>query len=273
MYSQDDTGTTTFLMEAAKHNNKRSTQDQRRILKNVFLTHRQMGIFEAFMKIFPAMKMKDSNIGVEYVPLGKPQEISRYLVRADEDKEYFDKELFPIQDREGLYYEKPNVIDKYIRRGSQLEVICLAQFVKMYDPVKSEVQSKKEMENEEESDDHGNESNTTEETEIPEHLEELYGRDGKFHYLIKPDGTLGKKLPAHTKLVDPLPNEPPFMKKRNSPKALRFYKPKSDTNPGRYFLQELLLYKTFDRNIYERWTSTEESCTKDYHEEVENIKK
>ena len=96
------------------------------------------------MKIFPAMKMKDSNIGVEYVPLGKPQEISRYLVRADEEKNYYDKELFPIKDREGLYYEKQNVIDKYIRRGEKLEEICLAQFVKMYDPHKSEGKSNKE---------------------------------------------------------------------------------------------------------------------------------
>ena len=89
-----------------------------------------MGIFEAFMKIFPAMKMKDSNIGVEYVPLGKPEEISRYLVRADEEKDYGNKELFTIKDREGVYYETPNVIDKYLRRGKKLEEICLVQYVK-----------------------------------------------------------------------------------------------------------------------------------------------
>ena len=166
-------------MEAAKHNSKCSTQDQRRILKNVFLTHRQMGIFEAFIKIFPAMKMKDSNIGVEYVPLGKPQEISRYLVRVDEGKEYFDKELFPIKDREGLYYEKPNAIDKYIRRGEQLEEVCLAQFVKMFDPAKSEVESKKEMETEEESDNNNDNSNNTKRTDNQSHLEELYGSEGR----------------------------------------------------------------------------------------------
>ena len=229
-----------------------------------------MGIFEAFMKIFPAMKMKDSNIGVEYVPLGKPEEISRYLVRAEEGREYFDKELFPIKDREGLYYEKPNVIDKYIRRGEQLQEICLAQFVKMYDPEKTEGKFKKEMENEEDSDEDDN-TNDTEETEEHEKLQELYGSDAKFHCFIKTDGTLGKKVPLNTKLVNPLPNEPPFMKKRNSPKALRFYKPKSDTNPGKYFLQELLLYKTFDKNLYARWTLTEENCTKDYHQYIENI--
>ena len=106
-------------------------------MKNIFLTHRQMGLFEAFMKILPEMKMKDSNIGVEYVPLGKPEEISRYLVRVDKESNYIDKELFPIKDREGLYYEKPNVVDKYLCHGEELNEICLAQFVKMFDAATS----------------------------------------------------------------------------------------------------------------------------------------
>ena len=76
-----------------------------------------MGIFEAFMKIFPDMRMKDSNIGVEFVPLGKPEEVSHYLVRADEDRYYHETELFEIDGKEGQYYEKPNVIKKYLRRG------------------------------------------------------------------------------------------------------------------------------------------------------------
>ena len=31
-------------------------------IQSVFLTHRQMGLFEAFVKIHPDMKLKDSNI-------------------------------------------------------------------------------------------------------------------------------------------------------------------------------------------------------------------
>ena len=98
----------------------------KRILKNVFLTHRQMGIFEAYMKIFPEMRMKDSNIGVEFVPLGKPDEVSRYLVRADEEYYYHDTELFEVDGREGLYYEKPNTIQKYLHRGVGLEELSLS---------------------------------------------------------------------------------------------------------------------------------------------------
>ena len=60
-----------------------------------------MGLSEAFMKIFPEMKLKDSNIGCMFVPLGKREDISRYLQRADPDIDYKDKELFEIEDREG----------------------------------------------------------------------------------------------------------------------------------------------------------------------------
>ena len=64
------------------------------------------------------MRLKDSNIGSEFVPLGKREDISRYLLRADPELDYFDKELFEIEDREGLYYEKPNCIDKYLKGHS-----------------------------------------------------------------------------------------------------------------------------------------------------------
>ena len=76
-----------------------------------------MSLFEAFMKIIPTMHMKDSNVGVEYVPLGKPQDVSRYLVRANEELAYPTKELFEVENREGLYYERPNIIDKYLRHS------------------------------------------------------------------------------------------------------------------------------------------------------------
>ena len=114
-FCKDDTGTTAFLKEAAKNIKHLTQQQQRKYLKNVFLTHRQMGQFEAFMKIFPNWHMKDSNIKVEYIPLGKPHDISRYLVRANEDYVYPNKELFKVKEKMGSYYEKPNMIEKYIR--------------------------------------------------------------------------------------------------------------------------------------------------------------
>ena len=78
---------------------------------------------------------KDSNISTVFVPLGKKEEISRYLIRADPELNYLDKELFEIDDRDGLYYEKPNWIDKYLRRDLlEWNELCLPQYLKMYDP-------------------------------------------------------------------------------------------------------------------------------------------
>ena len=71
-----------------------------------------MGISEAYMKILPEMRFKDSNIGTEFLPLGKREDMSRFVVRADLEYAY-NNALFEIPEREGLYYEKPNWMDKY----------------------------------------------------------------------------------------------------------------------------------------------------------------
>ena len=274
-YCKDDTGTTTFLLEAAKNSKNLPQEKQRRLLKDVFLTHREMGIFEAYMKIFPNMQMKNSNIGVEFVPLGKPEDVSRYLVRANEEFIYPNKELFEVEGREGLYYEKPNTVEKYLRRSNDVQDLCLAQFVKMYDSVKSLKDS--DHENEEELIDNtdenlpeNNQSSDVEHYNYEENVK-LYGSEAKLHVLILPDGELGKPLPASIKLKDPIPNEPPFMKKRGTPKALRFYKAKNDPNAVRFYLHELMLYCSFDRDRFSRWCESDETITKDYLENRESM--
>ena len=70
-FTKDESGTSAFLAEASKQIKALPIKDQRRCIKNVFLTHRQMGLSEAFMKIFPEIRLKDSNIGTVFVPLGK----------------------------------------------------------------------------------------------------------------------------------------------------------------------------------------------------------
>ena len=101
------------------------------------------------------MRMKDSNIGIDFVPLGKPEEVSHYLVHAGEDRYYHETELFEIDGKEGQYYEKPNVIKKYLRRGEGLEDLCLAQFVKMYDASSAKDKSAQEDCNSEDEEEGG----------------------------------------------------------------------------------------------------------------------
>ena len=128
-----------MLKMAAKKTAELSETQQKRHLKNIFLSNRQMGISEAFMKILPENRMKDSSIGNEFIPHGKRDDISRFVVRADETKgkergTALSKLLFEIPGREGLYYEKPNWLDKFFRRGKLLQAVCPLQYVKMFDP-------------------------------------------------------------------------------------------------------------------------------------------
>ena len=62
-----------------------------------------------------------------------------------------------------------------------------------------------------------------------------YGDEVKFHCLVKQNGDLGEVLPSYMCIENPLPGEPKFLKKRRYPKALRFFKPKRDLNPSRFF--------------------------------------
>ena len=90
-----------------------------------------------------------------------------------------------------------------------------------------------------------------------------YGQEVKFHYLIKETGEIGKPLPSIMKLENAYPGEPKFLRKRKHPKSLRFYKVKKDLNPIRFFLHELMMYKSFGPEEYERWHD-DDNCIEDY---------
>ena len=149
-----------------------------------------MGISEDFKKILPKMTMKNSNIGTEFVALGKREDISRYLMRADEDLEYFDKELFEVEGKEGLYYEKPNWIEKYVRRDmTKYGELSPVQYMKMFDSSNKGADEKAENEEEEnlnDEDDHVkyDEAMQPEISEF-EKARNKFGPDVKFHCLVK----------------------------------------------------------------------------------------
>ena len=100
-----------------------------------------------------------------------------------------------------------------------------------------------------------------------------HGNDAKFHLLIKGNGELGKPLPNHIQLQDPLPNEPAYMKKRTSATALRFYKAKNDRDPSRFYLHELMLFKNFNKEQYIQWCNDDNVCMEDYLKHEDNIQK
>ena len=236
--------------------------EQKRCLKSVFLTHRQMGICEAFMKILPEIRFKDSSIGTDFLVLGRREEMSRYLVRArvpeNEEEELMKncEKLFKIKERDGLYYEKPNWIEKFFRLGKALNDIFPAHLVKIYDPATKVMKYvNSEADDEKDSNDFDKANSVYSETV------QKYGNEAKFHHFMTSTGVPGKMLPNIIELENPCPGEPRFLRKRKHSKALRFYKPDQENNPVRYFLQELMLYTSYDEKTYDDWHD-DELCIK-----------
>ena len=124
------------------------------------------------------------------------------------------------------------------------------QFVKMYEPFNK---GKKD------DDDLDDEYDDAQDDELIESLEK-FGEAAKFHHVIEKTGKLGKKLPSTIALVNPLPGEPKFLRKRKNPKAIRFFKVRAENNPARFFLQELMFYTCFDEETYKRWHDDDQCC-------------
>ena len=152
-----------------------------------------MGICEAFMKILPEIRFKDSSIGTDFLVLGRREEMSRYLVRArvpeNEEEELMKncEKLFKIKERDGLYYEKPNWIEKFFRRGKALKDIFPSHLVKMYDPATKGMK----YEDDEADDEIDSEDFDKANSDYSETVKK-YGNEAKFHHLITSSGVLGK---------------------------------------------------------------------------------
>ena len=113
--------------------------------------------------------------------------------------------MFKIPGRDGLYYEKPNWIDKFLRRGNALKDIVPSHMVKMYDPVSKGSKETADAEESDNEDEDGSDDFADSVTK--------YGKEAKYHHIIKSDGKPGKKLPRYVELENPYPGEPKFLRK------------------------------------------------------------
>ena len=157
---------------------------------------------------------------------------------------------------------------------AEWDELCYPQYVKMFDPCRNNGKNDAEEDDfpdfiddkTKEIDDESSTLSNFEKDEIK------FGQDVKFHYLITKMGDIGKALPNLMELKSPYPGEPRFLKKRNHPKSLRFYKVKRDLCPARYFLHELMMYKSFSSEDYDRWHD-DEKCQEDYEKHKDIIRK
>ena len=122
-----------FIKAAIKDSENEPLKERLKVVKNTFLTHRQMGESEAYYRLFPAMHLADSNIGTVFVHTGFNK--SRFLrkISNDEAKKVDKKRLINLENKEDTFYiETPSLRDKYLRRPKTLEALTLAQFSKRY---------------------------------------------------------------------------------------------------------------------------------------------
>ena len=142
--------------------------------------------------------------------------------------------------REGLFVEKPDIVDKFCRReiteeNPELEALSTVQFGKMFEPVRGG-QAEEKVKNK------GPSHRDYSDGEIPWRDEE----DRLANFYITTDERYNKTpLPDYIKIKDCQPGEVPIWRKRTYPKAARIHKKKEDTDPHRFFLSELMLYHGF----------------------------
>ena len=176
--------------------------------------------------------------------------------------------IFPVSGRDGLFMEKPDLIDKYIRRpgpGNEYaehkdtdpntDKLVLSQFSKMM-----EASHRKQWD------------------EIEDVIDvdsfNIDESDAKFHYIMTPDNSDIKiPLPEHMKLAPKYPGENNILRKRRFPAAIRFNKKRINTNPHKYFLSELMLYYPFRDEKRDLHSDNEDLCAQLYLREKENIAK
>ena len=230
------------MQEAARNIERNKSQKERKILlSNTFLTHRQMGEAEAIYKLFPNLKMKDSNITCVFLQTSKKEERSKFLTTVDKDSNWHDKIGIQVKGKEGLVVEKPDILDKYCRKHKSCGKISPSQFAKIYEST-SKV-PKKYLDDEENYED----EHDTDEDDVD--LDEELGQHhdhNKWHYVMTYNRKFAVHLPKYFKLDPVYPGEPAFMRRRDNPACLRFHKVKEHTDPQKYFKNEIMLYTHFN---------------------------
>ena len=219
-------------MAALRENKDMTFQNKLKMMKDVFLTHRQIGESECYYRLLPHMHLSESNLGTTFLHTGFNK--SRFLRRVDEDET--EVETVTIEGREGKYVEGSSIHDKYLKRPSELFNMTLAQFAKCYTPAS-------QMKNDEDSD---AELEKEDEVEDPETGDEIIENRIESDYIIHPELSKRKPLPGHVKLVGKFyKGEPRHMRLRKQRLVIRYHKFKR-IEIHEYCYSELELYFVFE---------------------------
>ena len=276
-FTKDSTGLTEVLKNAVKQlSDDKDMRQKCHELANMFLTFRQVGMCEAIYKLFANMNMVYSSVSTIFVPTEPKGHRRQYLQRQDPEGGVG----FKVDDKEGLFLEKPDLISKYERRklllteeerelfgegedAETLDQLTFCQFVKMYEG-RSWHQMKKTNEEGEVEQQPDDDDDRPEEGELDQ--------EDDFNFLIVGHSVAERRrLPQQLTLENLMAGEPKILNKRTFPRALRFFKKKHDRNPHHFYLAELMLFHPF-RNENELFPENPEKCEELYLKHKEEIK-
>ena len=127
---------TTWIRDALKKAENETLQKKLSIVVNTFLTHRQIGECEAFYRILPHLNLTFSNIDDVFLPTGFKSNRSSFLTQVDQEEAKQCENVVRIENKEGLFIEKPSLIDKYERmdtsENKHLHKLTYLQFTMKY---------------------------------------------------------------------------------------------------------------------------------------------
>ena len=296
-FAKDETRTMQAIKAVLENSPDESTKEQMKKVANTFMRSRQIGEAEGFYKLLPDLLLKNSNVSCQWLSLENPAEKVKRMRRADESVTEANDIYKELEGTDGLWKEQPDMVSKWLQRvqkepgeennkWADPKDISLAQFAKMYTPSRS-VKTKQSDETQNHNKQHDDiypEAENEEEQLVDENMFELYKQDivdkdkqvkdpeAKFHLLMwgqQDQRMLNKCLPSVIKIRDPLPDELPFMRKRQYPIVLRFHKSNRNNKPVRFFQGEIMLY-------HPGWTEemfqmSDEGVTQLYHDNQDSI--
>ena len=252
-----------FLLAALKEHEDLSLHEKLKLMKDCFLTHRQIGESECYYRILPQMHLADSNISSVFLHTGFNK--SRFLRKVDEDEEdLFD--TVTIEGRDGKYIEGSSLHDKYLKRPKELFYMSFAQFAKCYSPA-SKI---KEDDEDEVLDTFEKEDEVVEENIENDVLENRIESD----FIIHADLDKRKALKPYVSLVGKFyRGEPKFMRLRQKRLVIRYHKFRRLDQTHEYIFSEMELYYIFESPEERKKCEVDlDFCHKIYYENRNSIK-
>ena len=263
------------LLELAKDE---SMEKQMRVIAQAFQDTREMGFSEALYKVLPELVMTNSNVKKQWVCVGKEEERTTRARKATKGDIEAGIAVFQLEGVDGDWMEQWDMRSKYLRRDPKLWNMSFSQFARMLEASSASRRTTDEdtadngEQSEEDDPDTNEEATGTDDQDKDEPWYVPFQRVMMCSHRCctdkikedckdvccqeaKPRRTKLKKIakklvratevPELTELRDVHGGEPKFMKRRQIPAVLRFYKSNKDSNPMRFFLQELVLFVPF----------------------------